>query len=122
MKTLRMSDEDYDALLYVLSEAVEDAKGMAYEYGSSDPDTDTDALEAQRVLDLLKPIEYEETDQIFGEMFPDLCEAMSMLKHANIPTTLQVTRELGKDIAVLEARQVRYWLPEGYQFTIGSHE
>jgi hypothetical protein len=85
MKILKLSDEDYQALLDALAEAVEDAKGMAYEYGSSDPDTDTDALEAQRVLDLIKPLEYEEIKtEVNRERMSMITEAVWLLNKAGI--------------------------------------
>jgi hypothetical protein len=91
MKTLRLSDEDYERLLRVLEAAIENAKDVS-ELGDVGwavrEQARRDAREAERLHDLLKPIEYDEPHTLADEKWEALHEGLRLLKLADVPVTL----------------------------------
>ncbi|MDE2104825.1 MAG: hypothetical protein KGL39_46745, partial [Patescibacteria group bacterium] len=58
MITLNFSEEDYQALLGTLADAASDARGMEWE---GDDNGAGRAEEANRLFELIKPIDYKES-------------------------------------------------------------
>jgi hypothetical protein len=90
MKTLRLSDEDYTALLEALDAAESNADYLRWGTDESSLEEDRrrthEYEEARRLHDLIKPIEYEHT--LESERFHAVAEALSLLGLAGVPVTL----------------------------------
>lgn len=100
MKVLRLSDEDYEALLGALESAQGNANAVAYEFGG----TDEDEKEAKRLHDLLKPLEYPiEPHTLLDERMMALNEMMALARIAGIPVTLTTNKSFTGETAELNA-------------------
>jgi hypothetical protein len=88
MKILKLSDEDYQALLETLKAANENAAALIFNT-DYDPELEAqvehEASEARRLLDLIKPMEYEEIKtELNRERMSMITEAVWLLNKAGI--------------------------------------
>jgi hypothetical protein len=117
MKTLRLSDEDYQALLQALTDAADNTDILSQDredegsYFSADIHRQENK-EAKRLHDLIKPMEYpEEPHTLLDEKMRAMNEAMALLRIAGIDVSLTVTKQIGGEEADLMAHHVEHFLP-----------